>query len=231
MRIVILSGSGNVGKTVVAEHLVAPRLKDALLISFGGLPDLNLSGQWLHRDVVTEVFADLLEYERCIVDVAGGATPSLLAGIHRFASIHESIDYFVIPVTSSGKVQLETIALLERLSNVGIDAGRVLVLFNRVDTNVEEEFGVLIKHVNAHGGAAVRLKAAIFENELFDILAEEYLTVQQVMDDETDYKTLLREQKEADASLRDDWSNRYAIKCLTKHVKRNLDDCYAALFS
>ncbi|MBS3951653.1 MAG: hypothetical protein KGZ88_01735 [Methylomicrobium sp.] len=230
MRVVILSGSGNVGKTVVAEHLLSLRLNGALLISFGGAHVTRNSGQWRHRDEVSAVFADLLEHERCIVDVAGGATPSLLVGIHRFASIHESIDCFMIPVTSSTKVQIETIALLERLANSGVEANSIRILFNRVESNVADEFGVLIGHINAHGGAVAHHQSALFENELFDILAEENLTIQQVLDDETDYKTLLREQREADAALREDWSNRYAIKCLTKHVKRNLDDCYAALF-
>lgn len=231
MKVVILSGSGNVGKTVVAEHLLAPRLKNASLIRFGSLRDQTLSGQWQCLDEVSAVFGGLLEHERCIVDVAGDAMPRLLAGIHRFTSIHASIDHFVIPVTSSSKVQIETTALLERLAHVGVDTGRVRVLFNRVDSNVEDEFGGLIEHVNTHNLAVINQEAAIFENELFDILAEEKLTIQRVMDDETDYKTLLREQRGADTEIRADLMNRYAIKCLTKHVKPDLDDCYAALFS
>ena len=233
MRIVTLSRSGNVGKTVIAEHLLAPRLEDALLIRFGGLRDHAIQEHWLHRGEISEMFADLLGHERCIVDVAGSATPDVLAGIHRFASIHDFVDYFVIPVISSAKVQLETIALLDRLANVGIDAGRVRIAFNRVDpkVGVEEEFGVLLNHINAHGGTHTNSKAVIFENELFDILAEESVAIQQVMEDDTDYKTLLREQRDTDAALKANWSNRFGIKCLTKHVHRNLCDCYAELFS
>lgn len=230
MKILVLSGSGNVGKTVIAEHLLAPRLDDALLLRFGGLRDHANQGPWRHRSEISEVFAELLEHERCIVDVAGSSTPSVLAGIHRFASIHNSIDYFVIPIISSGKVQFETIALLDRLASVGINSSQVRVVFNRVDSDVAGEFGVLIEHVNRHGGAVAHHKAAILENELFDILTEEMLTIQQVIDDETDYKTLLREQRNVATEQREHWANRYAIKCLTKHVKSNLDDCYAELF-
>jgi hypothetical protein len=233
MRILTLSSSGNVGKTVIAEHLLAPRLEDTLLIRFGGLRDQTTQKHWEHREEISEMFADLLEYERCIVDVVGGATKRVLAGIHRFASIHNSIDYFVIPVISSAKVQLETIALLDRLAGAGIETGRVRVAFNRVDpkVGVENEFGILLNHISTHGGANANSKAVIFENELFDILAEENLTIRQVMEDDTDYKALLHEQKNADDALKAHWSNRFGIKCLTKHVKRDLDACYAELIS
>ena len=231
MRVVILSGSGNVGKTVVAEHLLAPRLEDVLLISFGGAQVKRNSGQWRHRDEVSEVFADLLEHGRCIVDVAGVATPSLLVGIHRFASIHESIDCFIIPVTSSAKVQIETITLLEQLAIIGVQANSIRILFNQVDSAVEDEFGMMLKHINDHGGALLNLKAAIFDNELFDILTEENLTIRQVLEDETDYKTLLRENRRGETDQWDEWANRFGIKCLAKHINNYLDSCYKELFS
>jgi hypothetical protein len=231
MRIVVLSGSGNTGKTVIAEHLLAPRLEDALVICFGGVRDQAMRGHWLHREDVSAVFADLLEHERCIVDIAGSATPGLLAGIHRFASIHQFVDYFVIPVTNSPKVQLETISILERLVSFGVEANRIRIVFNRVNSSVEAEFGLLLNHVSEQGGATANTKAAVFENELFDILGEEHLTIRQVLEDETDYKTLLRENKRGETEQWEDWANRFGIKSLSKHINRNLDTCYAELFS
>lgn len=231
MKLVVLSGSGNVGKTVVAEHLLAPRMDDALLLRFGGLQNFGKQGHWRQRSEISDVFAELLEQEHCIVDVAGHASAIVLAGIHRFASIHHAIDYFVIPVTSSGKVQFETIALLDRLNAVGVDANQIRIVFNRVDSSVEEEFGTLLNYINQQGVVIGDRKAAIYETELSDILIEKNLTIRQVMDDETDYKRLLRENKQEEAEQREDWADRYAIKCLTKHVKRHLDSCYETLFA
>lgn len=230
MRIVILSGSGNVGKTVVAEHLLAPRLKDALLISFGSLRDPKLSGQWLYREAVSQVFADLLEHEHCLIDVSNDATRALLAGIRQFASVHTFVDHFVVPVTGSSKVQQDTVMLLQQLKSLGVISNKVRLVFNRVESSVSQQFGSLLYYVSELNYEHANKNLAIFENELFDILAEENLTIRQVLDDKTDYKTLLRENKEA-GEQREYWADRFGIKCLAKGVNSNLDSCYMELFS
>lgn len=230
MRIVILSGSGNVGKTVVAEHLLAPRLKDALLISFGSLRDQKFSGQWLHREAVSEVFADLLEHEHCLIDESSDATQVLLAGIRQFASVHAFVDYFVVPVTGSSKVQQDTVMLLRQLKSLGVKSNKVRLVFNRIESSVSEQFGSLLHDVSELDYGLANKNCAIFENELFDELAIKKMTIKELLDDPKDYKSLLRENREAEPRQREHWADMFGLKCLAKYVDKNLDDCFAELF-
>nr|WP_248972613.1 hypothetical protein [Pseudomonas tremae] len=69
----------------------------------------------------------------------------------------------------------------------------------------------------------------MFESALFDALSIHRISMQTVMDDDTDYKTLLKN-KDASAQERDRWSDMFGLKLLCKGVNRKLDRVFAALF-
>jgi hypothetical protein len=140
------------------------------------------------------------------------------------------IDKFVIPVTSGTKEQKETMSMIQTLAEFGIDPSKILILFNRVNSDVRDEFPLVINYAKKEKTCTVNLEAAIFENEVFDMLAVRQLTISAALADETDYKAKLRELgKDGDAKLKSKYADLHAIKALAKSVNRNLDTVFAII--
>ena len=155
---------------------------------------------------------------------------TFLEGMSRLDDSHVEFDFFIVPVTNGTKEQRETISMISTLATLGVPPEKILLLFNRVDSSVEEEFNILLNYVGKNNNATVNTKAAIYENELFDLLAIKKLSIDKLLNDPKDYKSLLREKKEADQKQRAFWAEMFGLKLLAKGVNRNLDDVYAALF-
>ncbi|MBS3965573.1 MAG: plasmid stability protein StbB [Methylomonas sp.] len=235
MKVAVMSYTGTVGKTTIATHVLSPRMKEAQIIAVESINEtsegLGVAVEKLKGDKFRELFQKLVRAEDVIIDIGASNIEYFLDGMFKFEESHVEFDYFVIPVTNGTKEQRETISLIAMLSGSGIPANKIRVLFNRVETNVEDEFQVLLNFASKNNSAKVNTKAAIFENELFDILAIKKLSIEKVLSDPKDYKALLRDNKDADEKKRIHWADMFGIKCLAKHVSRNLDVCYAELFS
>jgi hypothetical protein len=121
--------------------------------------------------------------------------------------------------------------MIATLGTLGVPPNKIRLLFNRVDHSVEDEFYILLKYVAKSNNATVNTQAAIYENELFDLLAIKKLSIDKLLNDPKDYKALLLENKDADQKQRAYWADMLGLKALARGVNRNLDDVYAALFN
>ena len=234
MKAIILSYTGTVGKTTVAAHVLSPRMGDAPIIAVGRIDEtvaeLGVSVELFNGREYMKAFNAILMKDNVIVDVGASNIEDFLSGMTRFNGLHIKFDYFIIPVTSGTKKQREAIAMVGALEKLGVAPEKIRLLFNRVDSSVEEEFHILLNYVGKNNNATVNTKAAIYENELFDLLAIKKLSIDKLLNDPKDYKSLLREKKEADQKQRAFWAEMFGLKLLAKGVNRNLDDVYAALF-
>ena len=120
--------------------------------------------------------------------------------------------------------------MIGTLSDFGIPAEKIRLVFNRVDADVADEFAHVVNYVKKEKNATANTDAAIFENELFDALAVKKLTVEALLKDETDYKALLRSNPEASAKEKYTWGDMHGLKLLARSVNRNLDSVYSAIF-
>lgn len=235
MKIAIMSYTGTVGKTTIATHLLSPRIKGAPIIAVESINEtsagMGIAVEKIKGDRFRELFQKLVVTEDVIIDVGASNVEDFLDGMFKFEESHVEFDYFAIPVTSGTKEQRETISIIGMLAGLGVPAIKIRLLFNRVETSVEDEFQVLLNYVSKSGDATVNIKAAIFENELFDILAIKKLSIEKLLSDPKDYKSLLRDNKDADEKKRNHWAEMFGLKALAKSVNRNLDTCYAELFS
>ena len=64
----------------------------------------------------------------------------------------------------------------------------------------------MLNYVGKNNNATVNTQAAIYENELFDLLAIKKLSIDKLLNDPKDYKALLREKKDADQNQRAFWA-------------------------
>ena len=124
MKIATVNYSGSVGKTVTTSHLLAPRIPDAEIIAVESTnesaADLGLDVEQMRGGQFGRLFRKLLMAEAAIVDVGASNIEDFLAELVKYDQAHLEIDYYVLPVVSSGKAQRETIKTIQALSEMGL---------------------------------------------------------------------------------------------------------------
>ncbi|PLY35813.1 plasmid stability protein StbB [Pectobacterium carotovorum] len=234
MKVAILNYTGTVGKTTVAAHLLSPRMNGAQIFAIESINEtaegLGIDVEKMNGDKFRHLFKKIMLEDDAIIDIGASNIEDFMKNMIKFDDSHEEFDYFVVPVTSGTKEQKETIQMLDTLASIGIPADKIKVIFNRVDSDIDDEFTFVLARHKKDKTFILNKECAIYENELFDALAVKGLTVDALLADETDYKTLLKN-KEASAKDRNFWSDMFGLRSLAKSVKRNLDHVYSELFA
>lgn len=234
MKVAVLNYSGSVGKTIVASHLLAPRMNHAPIFAVETTnetaADLGLDIDQLRGEQFGKLFRDLLRLHDAIVDVGASNIEDFLAAMTRYEGAYEEIDFFVLPVIGTGKAQRETIKTITALVNLGVAPERIRVLFNRVQSDVEEEFLPVLTYASKTGDFVANAQALVYENEVFELLADARTSIADVLADQTDYRNLLRQADHADTARITHLTNRHALRALAKPVDRQLNIAFAALF-
>eukprot|EP00887_Chlorella_sp_A99_P004481 scaffold43.g4481.t1 len=114
---------------------------------------------------------------------------------------------------------------------MGVPSVRIRVLFNRVDADVKDEFAPLFGYARQAGNFLANPEAAIFENEVFDLLANKRTTIKEILADPTDYRQQLREAERTDTNRIARLSDMHALQALARTVDRQLDHAFNALFA
>lgn len=235
MKVAVLNYTGSVGKTIVASHLLAPRMNGAQIFAVESTnetgADLGLNVDQLRGEHFGRLFRELLTRDDAIVDVGASNIEDFLTHMMRYESAHEEMSYFVLPVINTGKAQRETIKTVAALAELGVDSERVRILFNRVDSSVQDEFPSILAYAAKTGEVQANPQATIYENEVFELLADQRTTIADVLADQTDYRALLREAKPDDHVRISQLSNRHALRALAKPVDRQMNAAFSALFS
>ncbi|HAS8353314.1 TPA: plasmid stability protein StbB [Vibrio vulnificus] len=234
MKVAIINYTGTVGKTTVAAHLLSPRMNNAPIYA---IESINETAEGLGVDVekmkgnkFRELFKKIMLEDNAIIDVGASNIEEFMNNLVKFDDSHEEIDYFIIPITSGTKEQKESIAMLNALAAIGIQPEKIRVIFNRVDSDVADEFPFIMAYHKKTKSFIANQECAIFENELFDALSVKGITVDALIHDETDYKSLLKTNVDASEKERNSWADMFGLKLLSKSVKRNLDHVYSELF-
>ncbi|HGX6067296.1 TPA: StbB family protein [Salmonella enterica subsp. enterica serovar Infantis] len=233
MKVAVLNYTGTVGKTTIAAHLLSPRMGDAPIFAVETINEtaagLGVDVEQIRGQKFRELFTKLLKLDDAIIDVGASNVEAFLDGVVKMDGSHLEIDYFIVPVTPGTKEQKETISLIGTLADMGIDADKIRVVFNRVEGDAADEFPYVVAYAKKEKTCIINTDAAIFENELFDALGVKRLTLSALLADETDYKALLRK-PDASEKERNNWAELHGLKLLARGVNRNLDAVYDVLF-
>jgi len=235
MKVAVLSYSGNVGKTTISGHLLAPRVPVARIHAVESInetaTEMGLDVQQLTGARYTALYKELLTATHAVIDVGASSAEEFISRMAKIEQSHVEIDYFVIPVVPGGKEQRDTVRTIKALSDVGVDAQRIRVLFNRVRTDVVDEFAPIFGYARQQKCCIVNAEAAIEENEVFDLLAAKKLSIAAVLADPTDYRKVLRGLG-ADEKMRVAHAiDMHTLKGLAVGVNRQFDRAYVALFA
>lgn len=235
MKVAVLNFSGSVGKTVVASHLLAPRMPDAEIIAVESTnesaADLGLDIDQLRGEHFGKLFRKLLMAPSAIVDVGASNIEDFLAELNKYDGAHAEIDYYVLPIVASGKAQRETIKTIQALEAAGVERNRIRVLFNRVDVRAQDEFEAIFAYEKLAGTFLANPQAKILESEVFDLLANRRMTIKTIVADTSNYRQALRDTDPDNESEIERLSDLIALQSLAKPIDRQLDLAFSALFA
>lgn len=234
MKVALVSYTGGAGKTTIAAQMLAPRMNGAEIFAIESVNETAASLGLAVDQIAAKKFRDLHKKlvlsNDAIIDVGNGSLEQFLSGMVQMDESHKEIDFFLIPVESDTKGQKETIKTIMALAEIGIAPEKIRIVFNKVESDVADEFQHILNYVKKEKNAVADVSVAIFENELFDALGAKGTTIDALLSDETDYKALIKNNPDATAKERSHWGDMHGLKALARSVNRNLDSVFAVLF-
>lgn len=235
MKVAIINFSGNVGKTTVARQLLAPRLHaPAFCIESinAGTAEEESHATWLQGRAFGELQEALMLLDSAIVDIGASNVEDVIRLMRQFEGSHEEFDCFVVPTVSERKQQMDTINTIATLAELGVPAGNIRPLFNKVEPGeahaVAERFRALLGFHATRPCFDLRLGAVLLRNEVYERLRVLNRSVAEVAADTTDYRAQLRGLE--DEELRAHAVSMISVQRLARSAQRNLDAVFAALF-
>jgi CO dehydrogenase nickel-insertion accessory protein CooC1 len=194
MKIAIINYSGNVGKTTIAAHLLAPRLKGYKILSIESINEnaSNISQaefEQVKSDKFSKIMNEMLRNDDLILDVGASNVEDFMKGLVQFKSSFDYIDMFIIPITPKSKVQSESINTADYLLEIGVPVEKIKVIFNQADDDVNEVFEKTVNKLKKMG-ISINSNLVIAETDLFDALNIKKMNISQLF--EKDYKAELK---------------------------------------
>jgi hypothetical protein len=229
MKIAVINFSGNVGKTTVARHLLLPRMRGAELVAVESLNADAGQGQALRGRKFGELQEYLQTVDSAVVDIGASNVEELLCLMRRYRGSQEDFDAFVVPTVPALKQQQDTIATLVDLSQLGVPASSLKLVFNMVedDAEVAQSFSPLLAFLDQHPIALANPACRLGLNDIYRRVLGPSADLAALARDETDYKALIvQAQATADKIA---LAQQLANRRLTRGVVPELDACFAAL--
>ncbi|VVN28966.1 hypothetical protein PS623_04681 [Pseudomonas fluorescens] len=231
-HIVVINRSGNTGKSTASDHMIAPRFNGAEVLriesinSHEGDDTDNLRG-----DQYGQILRGIAILPASVIDVGSSNAEDFVNYMKQYAGSHEVFDTFVVPTVAKPKQMKDTIKTIDALSDLGVPASKIRVLFNMVegdDTELEEDFGPIFAFFNSEKKFTLNTKAVIYTNDFYSDPARKGLTVDEILKDKTDFNALLVKAETQQEKM--EISERRALKFLATGLKVQLDNAFAATF-
>lgn len=229
MKLAVINYSGNVGKTTVARHLLAPRIPGCQVVA---VESINADdGQPV--TIRGRQFAQLQEFlqsvDNVVVDIGASNVEELLKLMRRYQDSQQDFDGYVVPTVPARKQQQDTAATLGELARIGVPPVRLRVVFNQVDEDdpFDSTFATLLAYCASTGIARPNAAAVISFNEVYSLVRGTGQSLAELAADSTDYKALIAQAGTPSDRLA--LARRLATQRLARGVVPELDACFAAL--
>lgn len=233
MKFAVINFSGNVGKSTVAHHLLAPRLEGAEVISIESINADGTEKAALRGKEFDELQEQMMARRNVVVDVGASNVEDFVALMQRYQGSHEDFDCFVVPTVPVVKQQVDTIATLKELHDVGVASSKIRLLFNGVDSksDIQKVFKRIFDHHRTYGGYVLNAEAVVYENPIFEKIKGFNTTILGLRDDPTDYVALNARAMEEDApeEQRAHIRQMVALKRLANRAATELDTVFKVL--
>ncbi len=229
MRLAVINFSGNVGKSTVTRHLLAPRLPGARVIAVESINADEGQDQSLRGFQFGELQEYLQAVDDVVVDIGASNVEELMRLMHRYRESHEEFDCFIVPTVPPPKQQQDTIATLADLHAVGVQPDRIQIIFNMVDDRepLERSFHILLSFLEQKPIASANPDCRVGVNEVYARVTGMGADLAEIARDETYYKRLIA--RASDRQEKMALGQKLATRRLARGVVPELDACFAAL--
>ena len=229
MKLAVINFSGNVGKSTITRHLLAPRLPGARVIAVESINADEGQEQSLRGFQFGELQEYLQAVDDVVVDIGASNVEELMRLMHRYRESHEEFDCFIVPTVPPPKQQQDTIATLADLHAVGVPPDRIQIIFNMVDDRepLERVFHILLAFLEQQPIASANSDCRIGVNEVYARVRGTGTDLAEIARDETDYKRLIA--RAGDRQEKMSLGHKLATRRLARGVVPELDACFAAL--
>lgn len=229
MKIAVMNFSGNVGKSTVARHLIAPRLPGAQIVPVESINSDGTEDEAIRGKQFGELMEAMALMDSAVIDVGASNVEDFINQMRQYRGSHEDFDYFVIPTVSKAKQQRDTISTIEALSEIGVPAKKIRLVFNMVELDEQPEriFSGLFEYHAAAKNFTLRPDAVIHMNDIYGKLKGAEQSISEILNDPTDLKQKLKEATDADQKLQ--ISRLIGIKRLAAGVSEELDAVFKTI--
>lgn len=239
MKIMVLNFSGNVGKSTISRHLLAPRLNDATVVPVETInSDENEETTAINGNQFSILISSMMSMDddnSLIVDVGASNVERLLTEMANIKGSHEHFDYFIVPTVEGKKQQIDTIKTIQTLNSIGVPTEKIRLVFNQVeggflDTMGKKEvpriFSALFDYYNDYQQFVLTPHAIVTKSELYELLKGK--TIKEVIEDTTDFKAEIR--RVTTREEKSFFSHQRITQMLANGVNPDLDEAFNALF-
>ena len=228
-KVAVLNFSGNVGKSTLSKHLLAPMMPGAAVVAVETINADAASEQTIKGAQFGQLQEDMLLEDSVIVDVGSSNVEEFLALMKQYRGSHEDFDLYVVPCVPAQKQQKDTVECVRALARLGIPPKKIRIVFNLVPPgeDVRKVFAPLIAFSEAEGLAMVNPEAAVIESGLFAKVRNGGRSIAELADDPTDFKAEIA--KAATSEQKTALAGQLSAKRLAQGVRENLGEVYSAL--
>jgi hypothetical protein len=229
MKIAVINFSGNVGKSTVARHLLAPRIPNAQIIAVESINSDGSEEEALKGKQFGQLSEALAIIDDAVVDIGASNVEELINQMKAYRGSHEDFDFFVVPVVPKHKQQRDTISTIEALAEIGVPAKKIRVVFNMVeiDEKPEQVFSGLFEYHESEKTFTLKPTAVIHVNDIYGKLNGVEQSIADILNDPTDLKEQLKAATSPEDKLR--ISRQIGVKRLAAGVTEELDAVFKAL--
>lgn len=230
MKVAVINFSGNVGKSTVARHLLAPRMNNAQVIAVESINSDGTEDEAIKGKQFGQLSEALALVDDAVIDIGASNVEDLINQMKQYRGSHEDFDFFVVPTVSKNKQQRDTISTIESLSEIGVPAKKIRLVFNMVEQDESPEvlFSGLFEYHESEKTFTLKPNAVMHANDIYGKLKGSEQTIAAILGDATDLKEQLKAAKEPEEKLR--ISRLIGIKRLAAGVSDELDAVFKALF-
>ncbi len=229
MKIAVINFSGNVGKSTVARHLLAPRMNNATVIPVESINSDGTQDEAIKGKQFGELQEALTLLDDAVVDVGASNVEDFVNLMNQYRGSHDDFDYFVIPTVPKNKQMRDTISTIAALADIGVPAKKIRLVFNMVEIDdVPERIfsGLFEFHADAKS-FTLRPEAIIHVNDIYGKLNGAEQGIADILNDPTDYKEKIKTAKDSAEKLH--FAQLLSIKRLAAGVSEELDAVFKTL--
>lgn len=229
MKVAVINFSGNVGKSTVARHLLAPRMNDATVIPVETINSDGTEDETIKGRQFGELQEALALMDDAVVDIGASNVEDFINLMRQYKGSHEDFDYFVVPTVPKSKQQRDTISTIDALAEIGVPAKKIRLVFDMVelDDKPERVFSGLFEYHKAAKSFTLRPDAVIHVNDIYSKLNGATQSIQGVLNDPTDFKEKIKTAKDTAEKLQ--YAQMLSIKRLASGVSEELDTVFKVL--